>query len=161
MTYQGYVYFTADDGTHGRELWRTNGVTATLVADLNATPGDSGRTIASYPGLYAINHGKLYFFATGTASPSIWSISGHTSAPIPFSDTGDAIQLMAWGDYIYFASGYDWNLYRIHVTTGERSYVGGDNQGFTLITGTDANYVYFTVGGTSWRANESGATLAP
>ena len=36
-----YLYFRAGDATHGRELWRTNGTTTTLVEDINSGADDS------------------------------------------------------------------------------------------------------------------------
>ena len=56
-TLNGKIYFQADDGTHGPELWVTDGTTAgtTMVKDI--IPGVGG----SYPqNLIALN-GKLYF----------------------------------------------------------------------------------------------------
>lgn len=55
----GGVYFTADDGVHGRELWFADGGGAHMVADLRHGPEGSdpeGLVIAS---------GALYFSATG------------------------------------------------------------------------------------------------
>ena len=36
--YDGALYFAADDGTNGRELWKYDGTTATMVANINS-PG--------------------------------------------------------------------------------------------------------------------------
>ncbi len=72
-----WLYFAADDGVHGMELWRTDGTTArtTLVHDM--APGVGGAT----PATFAICRGELLFSAT--ASPhgrELWSleVGAHT-----------------------------------------------------------------------------------
>ncbi len=77
-----FLYFSADDGTHSYELWRTNGTSTTRVADIN-TAGTDG----SYPyGLTALG-GYIYFNATVDATWKLWRVSAE-GAVEPSSPTG-------------------------------------------------------------------------
>jgi len=53
-----YVYFNADNGTDGYELWKSNGTGATIVANINDDPGES-----SYPAELITVGNTLYFRA--------------------------------------------------------------------------------------------------
>lgn len=61
--FAGFVYFQANDGQHGRELWRTDGTPAgtSLVADLIPGSGDS------FPNSLVVMGGSLYVLATDPA----------------------------------------------------------------------------------------------
>lgn len=59
----GYVYFAADDGSGGYELWRSNGIDMPdLAADINSGIGNS------YPLNLTEFDGKLYFYAQTPAT---------------------------------------------------------------------------------------------
>lgn len=67
----GWLYFGADDGTNGRELWRTNGETTEMMLDIN--PGaDNGDP----QGLYVV--GSTLFFSAddGSHGHELWQTDG-------------------------------------------------------------------------------------
>src|SRR6516165_7035797 len=74
-TVNGIVYFPADDGVHGLELWRSDGTSAgtTMVKDINPGSGNSFPTsLTNFNGtlFFAANdgvHGKELWRSNGTA----------------------------------------------------------------------------------------------
>ena len=78
----GKLYFGANDGTNGRQLWRTDGTAAgtTIVDDINpgsiATSGQGAAVTA----IAAVN-GRLFFQANdGTHGAQLWTSLGKASA---------------------------------------------------------------------------------
>jgi ELWxxDGT repeat protein len=78
----GTLFFTAIDGVHGYELWKSNGATAgtVLVKDIN--PGSSSSTPE---GLTNVN-GTLFFSATNVVnqklSQSLWESNGAAAGTV-------------------------------------------------------------------------------
>jgi ELWxxDGT repeat protein len=73
----GWLFFTADDGVHGRELWKTGGSESktALVADLN--PGAASAEAAFLVDL----NGVLFFTAQdGTNGMNIWKYDPNETA---------------------------------------------------------------------------------
>lgn len=73
--YNGKLYFAADDGTNGRELWVTDGTSngTQMLKDINPNGGSDAGGFTEY-------NGKLYFYASnGTNGRELWVTDGTSS----------------------------------------------------------------------------------
>jgi ELWxxDGT repeat protein len=114
-----YTYFTADDGTNGRELWRTDGTTAgtRIVRDL-AIGGASIEILS-----FSVANDRLYFtVADGRGGSALYRTDGTYSRTVRLTPATAAAlgmqvrSLTPMGDrmlFVYRASGsdaWDWWL---------------------------------------------------
>jgi LruC domain-containing protein len=76
MVYNGALYFSADDGVTGNELWRFDGTDATRITDLRSGAENSS------PGFLTVYNASLFFEASydGGAYTGFFEYSGTGSA---------------------------------------------------------------------------------
>jgi len=107
------LYFAADDGVHGYELWGYNSTTDEMWMVADIRQGADG----SFPGyLLAVKHGTQFFFGAYTddngtelwahdhTTGATWMAANVNNYPAPDgSNPGDDIEIM-YGDILYFSA---------------------------------------------------------
>lgn len=118
--FDGRLYFTANDGIHGRELWvydEENG--ASIVSDINAGPTGSN------PSHFAEFNGKLYFRADNyTNGAELWSYDGHNDIRMvydinPGAAHSNAGYLTLFNNNLYFSANDGTHGNELYVYDGE------------------------------------------
>ncbi|MFL6258151.1 MAG: ELWxxDGT repeat protein [Thermoanaerobaculia bacterium] len=132
-------YFVANDGTHGTEIWRTDGTPAGtfLLKDICSGACTSG------PRALTSSNGLLFFFAYGPQGLGLWKSDGTPAGTSPVK--GDLNQLQGIEDFLtpsmadaggkllftVLASDDVLELWVTDGTAGGTHAVGGAARGFT------------------------------
>lgn len=101
-----HLYFAADDGFAGIELWRTDGTTegTELVADI--FPGE----FSSQPTEFVVYQDELYFAATDGDGDELWKTDGTDAGTVQVVDVWQGpdssfpSDLVVFQDSLYFAA---------------------------------------------------------
>ena len=172
----GYLYFQATDGTHGTELWRTNGTTTELVQDINTGTGGAD---GSYPYAFTALGDYLYFQANdATHGYELWRTNGTTTELVQDirtgTDSSNPSGFTAFNGYLYFTATdatHGRELWRTNGTTTElvmdinTANSGADSSNPDLFTAL-GDYLYFqandaTHGYELWRTDGTTTESVP
>jgi ELWxxDGT repeat protein len=145
------LYFVANDGVTGTELWKTDGTEAgtVLVKDIN--PGGNYFPNSSFPKGLAVFKSVLYFSASdGTTGDELWKTDGTEAGTVRVTDInpgGDSFYggLTEFNNALYFTAsdGVNAALWRTDGTeAGTVRITDIAGGGFTVFS----NALYFTAG---------------
>ncbi len=153
------TFFSATDGTQGRELWATDGTTAgtRLVRDIR--PGNAGSTPRSLTKV-----GKLLYFSAddGTHGRELWVSDGTREGThmvrdlVPGAKGSSEFQITSLGGTACFSRLYE-DLWRTDGTSAStrliRTFKGIDLIGSAAM----GSKLYFDADGALWKTNGSSA----
>ncbi len=171
--YNNQLYFFADDGLTGGELWLTDGATTQRISDIN-TAGDAVGTDDDM----AVSSGRLYFSANGLAGDDnneLWQYDGVTvtlAAEInPVIANGGSLpqQLTDVAGTLYFvaddgASGYElWQMVGGVASLVADIAPGPTSSGITDLVAVGSTLFFSANNGTHgrelWKATGGAASL--
>lgn len=152
LSYNGWLYFSATDDLHGRELWKTDGTTANtqLVKDIYPGATDGG------PTNFAVFNNKIFFSAKDPVNGSeLWVTDGTEAGTVLFKDINPGVgDANTWGLKVFNGSLIFWANDGVHGKELWKS--DGTVLGTTLLkdinvgpgNGQSPNYVLTQIGNT-------------
>ncbi|GGD82557.1 hypothetical protein GCM10011514_53270 [Emticicia aquatilis] len=102
ITYNGAIYFSANNGINGQELWKTDGTTEGTVMVKDIKPGSGN----SNPGWFCIVNNVLFFVATEGADAKLWKTDGTAAGTVMIGgNSGFAPRgLKAFGNILLYSA---------------------------------------------------------
>lgn len=107
------IYFRANDGTNGSELWKSNGTEAGTVMVRDIRTGAAG----SFPHNFVSFKNHLYFLAQGSVFAELWRTDGTSNGTTKVTDLNTSMsysakEIAVYMDTLFFIGASDRRLYR-------------------------------------------------
>jgi ELWxxDGT repeat protein len=159
VLFNGAIYFRADDGLNGPELWRCDGANTTLVADLSA--GSAGTAFGSL----CATQQYLYFVVNGT---QLYRTDGTPGSAQFLKSFNSLTSLSAWNNLLFFAGDFNNSGYELWKSNGTvngtqlvKDLNGAPGASLPINFHATPNWMYFmantSAGWELWRTDGSNA----
>ncbi len=168
----GTLYFSADDGVNGIELWKTDGTDAGTVMIKDIRPGSAGGLdLSNYKTFMNINN-TLYFTANdGVIGTELWKTDGTPAGTVlvkdlrPGSMGSDPKELINFNNVLYFnANNSVSRLWKSDGTAGGTNMINSQAPGSpTSLTVMGSNLYFYgsdlNHGGELWKYDGSNMSI--
>jgi len=169
----GTLFFTASDGVHGLELWKSDGTTSGTVMVKDIFPGETTYQ-GYYGGWYTVTNssdpagltnvnGTLFFRASDGATRGLWKSDGTEAGTVPVAQI-EPSGLTNVNGTLFFTAGdaHGWELWKSDGTAGGTVMVkdifpGRHRGAYSYYTNSSYPSNLTNVNGTLFFAAENGA----
>jgi ELWxxDGT repeat protein len=144
-----FVYFAADDGVHGRELWRTDGTQAGTVAVTDWTGSTGGVPNGYSPMNILVANNKLFFNGNGPSGFGLYTSTGVPGSTPTFitQQIGGTSGFIASGNFVYWMADSGLSSSGLYASNGGAAVKITNDRNTTGLVDMSGNALYLIATG--------------